>query len=287
MGTVAFAIYFLACLPWDQAAVLKYYIYYKALIDLPLILLMPVILRFRKAIKEKTGLSRTCVSLFLLTVLVIPLCGCRKQSDAEKKNYVLSLYAEISGDHYIFDTAAAELSKMKEKESYFPCSSRRTTADSLRDLEKQLYRTQTGQPEWNHIDTIMIGPELSKRPGRLIRFLREWDASWQNSPAVTVCLADCSYGELSALAEKETNLPDGSAGQEVKELIDQIDKPGSVCRSPIDILKKYYEGEKDIVLYHVKIKKRGLYVYSSRWLSYNPPPGSFGISLQASGAYSD
>jgi len=30
-------------------------------------------------------------------------------------------------------------------------------------------------------------------------------------------------------------------------------------------LKKYNEGKKDIALYHVKIKNRGIYVYFSQW----------------------
>ena len=253
---IVFLIYVTACLSADSLPLARTFVLYKSRIDLPLILLLPFFISIfhdgdkpLNAFREKWRIRKkrpaAGLLLFLLVLVPLTLTGCGKQSDAEKKNYILSLYVDKEGDSYLFYPAAARLSKMEEKEALVPCGIRKIRAQSIEEMDKQLVRTESGRPEWNHIFTIFIGPGLASRPDDLIRFLEEWDAAWQKSPNVTICFSGCSIKELTGMK----GVPDGCEGQQVRQLIDQQEWSGKICRTPVDILRTYYDGRKQIHVY--------------------------------------
>lgn len=272
-AAVVFGIYLVVCLFREPESLFRLFIDYKRRIDFPLILLLPLLIRAGRkggGLQEKAGVTGTkgsrkggnisCgmfIAVFLILTASLTLTGCQKQSDAEKKRYILSLYIDVSEEGYMYQTADANLAKMNEKESLVPCQIKKTRAKSLKQLEEKFKKTEAGQPEWNHIYTIFIGPGLSQKPDKLIRFLKEWDDSWQKSPNVSVCVCSSSADALYSLGD----IPEGSQGQQVSELVSQIEQPGKVCRTPIDILKQYYEGKNRVFLYQVNIRGGNLMVY--------------------------
>lgn len=264
---------FLSCLRIPSEKILQAYIVYKKWIDFPLMLLLPLFLgkgkqkvtgiRKMPQIKKNGSGVRSCRTAQVLMmigggiVLAGSLTGCRKQADVEEKSYIMSLYVEIIGDAYEYQVAAADLSAMEKTEQSVPCEIHKYRAKSLHELEKQYLETRAGEPEWNHIDAIFIGPELAASRDAFLQFLKEWEAAWQKSPNVIVSLCSVTADQLYGLKD----FPKGSAGQELKRLSEQKETEEEPCRTPIDILKAVYGGKDRIMLYQTGIKGDGLMLW--------------------------
>ena len=202
-----------------------------------------------------------------MLVVMFALSGCGRQADVEEKSYVLSLYVEDGGENYEYWVSTADLPSMKAQEDSIPCITIHFTAENMEVMEEKFAKTQAGILEWNHIDTIFLGPKLAENPERLDTFLKEWEASWQKSP--NVLLSVCLQTPEELLDIK--NIPEGAAGQEVSRLMEQTEQEGRhifgwndsgeggiYCRTPIEVLKAKSEGEKDIYLYQTKIQWKRL-----------------------------
>ena len=168
----------------DVKNILTAFFRYKKYVDFPLLLLLPLFLGPEK--KEKNPQSRKMLC-FMMVCMVFLLGGCRKQSDAEEKSYMMSLYVEKAEKGYHFTTAAADLSAMSEQSQNVPCRVCRYEAENMAGLEKEILRSQTGEPEWNHIETIFIGKELAGSPGELMTFLRVGGSLAEIPQCFTLC----------------------------------------------------------------------------------------------------
>lgn len=265
-AVLIFLIYIAGCLWPEEISVLQAFWAYKKWIDFPLLLLVPFLVWIMNRKKDVPSAplkkKKLWVNAILPFILIFMLSGCRKQSDAEKKRYVLSLYADLAGDAYDYYIAEARLSEMGEKESLVPCRIKKVRAEDFNDLEREYKRTETGQPEWNHIYTIFIGPGLCARPRRLIQFLKEWDGSWQKSPDVSMCFCDLDAEQLFSGPEGEIKNRLNLHGQQVRGLIGQMDENKKICRTPIEILKEYYRGAKRVDVYRI-YRKNGEWAISS------------------------
>lgn len=240
------------------------FLFYKKWIDFPLMLLIPFLVRKNIPQRERKTGMKTMVGIFAVIVTAFTLTGCQSQEDVEDKSYVLSLYVEDGGAEYAYWVARADLSAMEEKEESIPCTVIPLTGANLQELEEKYRKTEVGELEWNHIDTIFLGPSLMKQEEKLEQFLRDWEASWQKSPNVllSVCMQDAK--DLYQLK----NLSPASAGQEVSRLAKQAEKTkanhhffrekesdGVLCLTPVEVLKAREEGEEKIRLYQTKLRR--------------------------------
>ena len=237
----------------DVKNILTAFFRYKKYVDFPLLLLLPLFLGPEK--KEKNPQSRKMLC-FMMVCMVFLLGGCRKQSDAEEKSYMMSLYVEKAEKGYHFTTAAADLSAMSEQSQNVPCRVCWYEAENMAGLEKEILRSQTGEPEWNHIETIFIGKELAGSPGALMTFLREWEAAWQKSPNVLLCVTELPADTLFDLKA----FPKASAGQEIRRLSEQDgqEEETLLCKTPIDVIKATGEGKKEVILFEAAKKDDGI-----------------------------
>lgn len=248
----------------EETQLLSWFIFYKKWIDFPLLVLLPLLALLRKPCRR---LPRRAVAASAVLAVIIVLSGCGQQADVEEKSYVLSLYVEDSGENYEYWVSTADLASMKDQEDSIPCVTIHFTAENMEVMEEKFAKTQSGILEWNHIDTIFLGPKLAGNPERLDTFLKEWEASWQKSPNVLLSVCLQSPEELLDIK----NIPEGAAGQEVSRLMEQTEQEGHqifgwnssreggiYCRTPIEVLKVKSEGEKDIYLYQTKIQWKRL-----------------------------
>ena len=167
----------------------------------------------------------------------------------------------------------ADLSAMESQEENIPCNVIHFTASGMDEMEQKYAKTEAGTLEWNHIDTIFLGPGLIEDPQRTDAFLREWEASWKKSP--DVLLSVCLQQPEELLDIK--NIPDGAAGQEVNRIVERAEQGkerifgwnisdagnetgGISCRTPIEVLKAKAEGEQDISLCQTKVQWKRLVV---------------------------
>lgn len=294
----------------DSRFVFDWFLTYKKWIDFPLLILLPLLAAStgRPADpSDASGTGRRARFLFLsmLALIILPLTGCGSQTDVEEKSYVLTLYVDTAGDtgedvagnavgstgedaagnaagNAAEDTGAgdyeywlftADLSAMESQEDSIPCNVIHFTASDMAEMEQKYARTAAGTLEWNHIDTIFLGPGLIEDPQRTDTFLREWEASWQKSP--DVLLSVCLQQPEELLDIK--NIPDGAAGQEVNHIVERAEQGkerifgwnlsdkgsetgGISCRTPIEVLKAKAEGERDISLCQTKMQWRRLVV---------------------------
>lgn len=243
---------------------LNWFVFYKKWIDFPLLMLLPFLAIFRRPNRR---IPHRIVTVAAMLVVIFVLSGCGRQEDVEEKSYVLSLYVEDGGENYEYWVSTADLASMKDQEDSIPCITIHFTAENMEVMEEKFAKTQAGILEWNHIDTIFLGPKLAENPERLNTFLKEWEASWQKSPNVLLSVCLQSPEELLDIK----NIPEGSAGQEISRLMEQTEQEGwhifgwndsseggIYCRTPIEVLKAKYEGEKDIYLYQTKIQWKRL-----------------------------
>lgn len=248
----------------EETLLLHWFVLYKKWVDFPLLVLLPLRALFRKPCRR---LPRRAVAATAVLVVMFALSGCGRQADVEEKSYVLSLYVEDGGENYEYWVSTADLPSMKAQEDSIPCITIHFTAENMEVMEEKFAKTQAGILEWNHIDTIFLGPKLAENPERLDTFLKEWEASWQKSP--NVLLSVCLQTPEELLDIK--NIPEGAAGQEVSRLMEQTEQEGRhifgwndsaeggiYCRTPIEVLKAKSEGEKDIYLYQTKIQWKRL-----------------------------
>ncbi|MBQ9155563.1 MAG: hypothetical protein IJ137_02140 [Eubacterium sp.] len=192
---------------------------------------------------------RNWKTLMLFLLLLTLLTGCRKQTDAEKKRYILSLYIERQEEEYRFRLSEADLTGDMEKEASIPCKVIERIDGSLKELEKNERNREASQLEWNHIYTIFIGPKLAACPERLLSFLGEWDGAWQKSPNVSICLVQSSAASIFEDELEDAGEEESRIGQKAAQLMEQAEKKGGVCRTPIDILKAYDDGSRRLRLY--------------------------------------
>ena len=248
----------------DGSWLLTWFVFYKKWIDFPLLILLPLLALLRK---PGGRLPRRVVAAGAVLVVMFTMSGCGRQADVEEKSYVLSLYVEDGGETYEYWLSTADLASMEAQEDSIPCITIHFTAENMEAMEEKFAKTQTGILEWNHIDTIFLGPKLIGNPERLDTFLKEWEASWQKSP--NVLLSVCLQTPEELLDIK--NIPEGAAGQEISRLMEQTEQEGQhifgwnnpgeggiYCRTPIEVLKAKSGGEKDIYLYQTKIQWRRL-----------------------------
>ena len=156
----------------------------------------------------------------------------------------------------------ADLAAMEEKEDSIPCVTTRFIAKNLNELENKFEKTEVGTLEWNHIETIFLGPNLINNGPKTSAFLQEWEASWQKSP--NVLLSVCKEGAEELLKIK--NIPEGAAGQEVSRLMEQAEQSTApsakatdrCCRTPVEVLRAKNAGEKEIYLYETSVENKRL-----------------------------
>ena len=201
-------------------------------------------------------------SVFILTVIIttFSLSGCQRLTDVEEKNYILSLYIDYPSDEanvYEFWMARADLNKMEERNDEIPCQITKIKAKNLQELEEKYIQIIPGKIEWNHIYTIFLGPGIMANQAACIRFLKEWDNSWQKSPNVLLA----RYFESPEKLYKIKNIPEGAAGQEVSLLVEQNKRKDSaeICETPIDYLRAKQE-KKETALYRITIEDESCYL---------------------------
>lgn len=247
----------------EEVTLLQWFVFYKKWIDFPLLFLVPLLAIFSLPSRP----SRRMKAAAIILVVLVTLSGCGRQVDVEEKSYVLSLYVDDSGDDYVYWVSTADLASMKDQEDNIPCITIHFTAKDMKEMEEKYAKTEAGILEWNHIDTIFLGPNLVNNTKKLDAFLEEWEASWQKSPNVLLSVCLQSPEELLDIK----NIPEGAAGQEISRLMERtettgqnifgwnMDEEGGIyCRTPIEVLKAKAEGEKDIYLYLTKIQGKRL-----------------------------
>lgn len=249
-GIVIVCLLLFACLVEKTPVLWTFYLKYKAFVDFPLSLLLPLFVCFRgkkksgnknsrktdkekklviknrKPITKKTDnkkRKRLVPYFFIFTVIssmIFSLTGCQRLTDVEEKNYILSMYVDYPSekeDVYEFWIAHADLSKMDERDDEIPCQITEIKAGSLQELEEKYMETVPGKTEWNHIYAIFLGTGMAADKRACTRLLKEWDNAWQKSPNVLLALCPESAETLYTIE----NIPEGAAGQEASLLAEQ------------------------------------------------------------------
>ena len=272
------------------------YLKYKAFVDFPLSLLLPVIVcifrgkrgenpddqegkdkrRFRECLKNHSfnlytlicgifrphsvGVASPAAFIFLATVFSLTgLTGCQRLTDVEEKNYILSMYVDYPSDEenvYEFWLARANLSEMEEQSDEIPCQITKIKARNLQELEEKYLETVPGKTEWNHIYTIFLGSGMAVNKEACNSLLKEWDREWQKSPNVLLALCPESPEKLYKIKK----IPAGAAGQEASLLAEQNKEKYSeqICETPIDYLRARQQKVEKIALYRIIIENRRL-----------------------------
>ena len=249
-----------------------FYLKYKAFVDFPLSLILPILVCFFKRRKdfnyqEKTNKNNkraeyfTGIIFLILFPVIFSLAGCQRLNDVEEKNYILSMYVDYPADEenaYQFWIARANLSEMEEQSDEIPCQITKIKARNLQQLEEKYLETVPGKNEWNHIYTIFLGPGMAANKTACTRLLKQWDNEWQKSPNVLLVLCP----ETPKKLYKIKNIPAGAAGQEVNLLAEQNKEKYSeqICETPIDYLRTRQRKEDKITLYRVTIENGNLKV---------------------------
>lgn len=251
-----------------EEPLLSLFLWYKKWIDFPLLVLLPLL-----ALTQKKTIKRAAAAMLFL--LCLPLWGCQQEGDVEEKSYVLSLYVEKAGEDYVYWVSTADLSEMSDKEQKIPCNTIHFRAKNMEEMEKKYRKTEAGELEWNHMETIFLGPVLAEDEKRTEEFLREWEASWQKSP--DVLLTVCLQGADRLWDVK--NIPAGAAGQEISRLAEQreqasprSEKAGRYCRTPMEVLKAMDEGEKNIYVRGTKVQWERLVLLDACYLRGEQQP---------------
>ena len=282
LGITFVCLVLLTCVVEKHTLLWTFYLKYKAFVDFPLSLILPLVVWLFKRQKdfnyqEKTEKDKeerkniakyknnkqvkyfAGITLLIFLPILFSLTGCQRLTDVEEKNYILSMYVDYSSDEenaYQFWIARANLSEMEGQSDEIPCQITKIEARNLQQLEEKYLETVPGKTEWNHIYTIFLGSGIASNKTACTHLLKEWDNEWQKSPNVLLALCPENPKELY----KIKNIPAGAAGQEINLLAEQNKEKysGQICETPIDYLRAKQQKEDKITLYRVTIENGNL-----------------------------
>lgn len=234
---------------------LSWYLSYKKWVDLPLAFLLPVLMRKQRGTEKKTRRKIAALLLFVLPGCLV-LQGCGRQTDVEKRKYVLSVYLESGEEGYDGRLAIANLSAQEEREIKIPCQIHHVQGKTLEELEEEMQRSVDGELEWNHVFTIFLGPGLMESEEELLAVLDWWEREWQKSPDAMLSVCTAPPERLYAVS----GIPEGSAGQVVSDMAKQRENKSqsSVCHTVIDAMKRHYAGEETLILWRTVVQNDAL-----------------------------
>lgn len=282
LGITFVCLVLLTCVVEKHTLLWTFYLKYKAFVDFPLSLILPLVVWLFKRQKdfnyqEKTEKDKeerkniakyknnkqvkyfAGITLLIFFPILFSLTGCQRLTDVEEKNYILSMYVDYPADEenaYQFWIARANLSEMEGQSDEIPCQITKIEARNLQQLEEKYLEIVPGKTEWNHIYTIFLGSGIAANKTECTRLLKEWDNEWQKSPNVLLALCPENPKELY----KIKNIPAGAAGQEINLLAEQNKEKysGQICETPIDYLRAKQQQEDKITLYRVTIENGNL-----------------------------
>ena len=282
LGITFVCLVLLTCVVEKHTLLWTFYLKYKAFVDFPLSLILPLVVWLFKRQKdfnyqEKTEKDKeerkniakyknnkqvkyfAGITLLIFLPILFSLTGCQRLTDVEEKNYILSMYVDYSSDEenaYQFWIARANLSEMEGQSDEIPCQITKIEARNLQQLEEKYLEIVPGKTEWNHIYTIFLGSGIAANKTACTHLLKEWDNEWQKSPNVLLALCPENPKELY----KIKNIPAGAAGQEINLLAEQNKEKysGQICETPIDYLRAKQQQEDKITLYRVTIENGNL-----------------------------
>ncbi|WP_412243633.1 GerAB/ArcD/ProY family transporter [Anaerobutyricum hallii] len=282
LGITFVCLVLLTCVVEKHTLLWTFYLKYKAFVDFPLSLILPLVVWLFKRQKdfnyqEKTEKDKeerkniakyknnkqvkyfAGITLLIFFPILFSLTGCQRLTDVEEKNYILSMYVDYPADEenaYQFWIARANLSDMEGQSDEIPCKITKIEARNLQQLEEKYLEIVPGKTEWNHIYTIFLGSGIAANKTACTHLLKEWDNEWQKSPNVLLSLCPENPKELY----KIKNIPAGAAGQEINLLAEQNKEKysGQICETPIDYLRAKQQQEDKITLYRVTIENGNL-----------------------------
>lgn len=282
LGITFVCLVLLTCVVEKHTLLWTFYLKYKAFVDFPLSLILPLVVWLFKRQKdfnyqEKTEKDKeerkniakyknnkqvkyfAGITLLIFFPILFSLTGCQRLTDVEEKNYILSMYVDYPADEenaYQFWIARASLSDMEGQSDEIPCQITKIEARNLQQLEEKYLEIVPGKTEWNHIYTIFLGSGIAANKTVCTHLLKEWDNEWQKSPNVLLALCPENPKELY----KIKNIPAGAAGQEINLLAEQNKEKysGQICETPIDYLRAKQQQEDKITLYRVTIENGNL-----------------------------
>ena len=282
LGITFVCLVLLTCVVEKHTLLWTFYLKYKAFVDFPLSLILPLVVWLFKRQKdfnyqEKTEKDKeerkniakyknnkqvkyfAGITLLIFFPILFSLTGCQRLTDVEEKNYILSMYVDYPADEenaYQFWIARANLSDMEGQSDEIPCKITKIEARNLQQLEEKYLEIVPGKTEWNHIYTIFLGSGIAANKTACTHLLKEWDNEWQKSPNVLLAL----YPENPKELYKIKNIPAGAAGQEINLLAEQNKEKysGQICETPIDYLRAKQQKEDKITLYRVTIENGNL-----------------------------
>lgn len=282
LGITFVCLVLLTCVVEKHTLLWTFYLKYKAFVDFPLSLILPLVVWLFKRQKdfnyqEKTEKDKeerkniakyknnkqvkyfAGITLLIFFPILFSLTGCQRLTDVEEKNYILSMYVDYPADEenaYQFWIARANLSEMEGQSDEIPCQITKIEAWNLQQLEEKYLEIVPGKTEWNHIYTIFLGSGIAANKTACTHLLKEWDNEWQKSPNVLLALCPENPKELY----KIKNIPAGAAGQEINLLAEQNKEKysGQICETPIDYLRAKQQQEDKITLYRVTIENGNL-----------------------------
>lgn len=282
LGITFVCLVLLTCVVEKHTLLWTFYLKYKAFVDSPLSLILPLVVWLFKRQKdfnyqEKTEKDKeerkniakyknnkqvkyfAGITLLIFFPILFSLTGCQRLTDVEEKNYILSMYVDYPADEenaYQFWIARANLSEMEGQSDEIPCQITKIEARNLQQLEEKYLEIVPGKTEWNHIYTIFLGSGIAANKTACTHLLKEWDNEWQKSPNVLLALCPENPKELY----KIKNIPAGAAGQEINLLAEQNKEKysGQICETPIDYLRAKQQQEDKITLYRVTIENGNL-----------------------------
>uniref|UniRef100_UPI003FEF0E35 GerAB/ArcD/ProY family transporter n=1 Tax=Anaerobutyricum hallii TaxID=39488 RepID=UPI003FEF0E35 len=282
LGITFVCLVLLTCVVEKHTLLWTFYLKYKAFVDFPLSLILPLVVWLFKRQKdfnyqEKTEKDKeerkniakyknnkqvkyfAGITLLIFFPILFSLTGCQRLTDVEEKNYILSMYVDYPADEenaYQFWIARANLSEMEGQSDEIPCQITKIEARNLQQLEEKYLEIVPGKTEWNHIYTIFLGSGIAANKTACTHLLKEWDNEWQKSPNVLLALCPENPKELY----KIKNIPAGAAGQEINLLAEQNKEKysGQICETPIDYLRAKQQQEDKITLYRVTIENGNL-----------------------------
>ena len=259
LGITFVCLVLLTCVVEKHTLLWTFYLKYKAFVDFPLSLILPLVVWLFKRQKDFNYQEKTKE---------------KTQKDKEGRKNIAKYKEdkkteENSVAKYKEDKEVKENSIVKYRNNkqvkyfagitlliFLPILFSLTGCQRLTDVEEKYLETVPGKIEWNHIYTIFLGSGIAANKTACTRLLKEWDNEWQKSPNVLLALCPENPKELY----KIKNIPAGAAGQEINLLAEQNKEKysGQICETPIDYLRAKQQQEDKITLYRVTIENGNL-----------------------------